>query len=202
MKALVFLFAFVPVLAFASMKFSFSNADLEKIIETYSKASGQKFVVDPGVRGKATITASDNVSQEEAFELLSSALAVNGYAISKQGNTMVVKNARTIQRDLIEISTTLPALKPERMVTYIMTLKHIPAATINRELRILPSKDGEMSVYPQGNQIIMTDWVSNLHRIDTLLKEIDRPTDPKLAKLAAEGRKHAPPPPQGPAPKQ
>ena len=33
----------------------FKEEEILKIIEIYSKASGQKFVVDPGVRGKVSI---------------------------------------------------------------------------------------------------------------------------------------------------
>jgi general secretion pathway protein D len=171
------------------VKFSFASEDIRKVIEAYSKVSKQKFVVDSGVRGVVTITGSDDVSVEEAFNLLSSSLAVNGYAISKQGDMMLVKNARNIQRDLIEMHTTLPALKPERMLTYILTIKNIPVSLINRELRILPSKDGEMSVFSPRNQLIISDWASNIHRIDALIKQLDLPLDPKLTKVIEEGKK-------------
>jgi general secretion pathway protein D len=171
------------VSSFAGMKFSFPGEEIPKVIETYSKATGQKFVLDAGVRGKVVITGADDVSPEEAFNLLSSALATNGYAISKQADTMVVKSARNIQRDLIETTTTLPTLKPERMVTYIYTFKNIPVTSVNRDLRIITSKDGEMSIYPRQNQVILSDWVSNIQRVDQIFKQIDQPTDPKLAKL-------------------
>lgn len=173
--ALIFCAVVSSLPAWAGFKFSFSNEELSKIIETYSRATGQKFVIDPGVRGKATITSADNVSNEEAFNLLSSSLAINGYAISTQGDTMIIKNARNIQRDLVETVRTLPALKPERMITYIRTMKNVPATTINRDLRILPSKDGELSVFDATNQIIMTDWISNLYRVESILKEVDIP---------------------------
>lgn len=171
------------------MKLYFNNEELTKIIEMYSKASGQKFVVDPSVRGKVSIFIQEPVSIEEAFNHLSSALAINGYAISKQGDTMIIKSARNIQRDLIEVSTVLPAMKPERMYSWIYTAKNIPAASINRELRILSSKDGEVSVYESTNQIIITDWTSNLLRVSEILKEIDKKVDPAMAKLVESSKK-------------
>ncbi|MEZ0390765.1 MAG: secretin N-terminal domain-containing protein [Pseudobdellovibrionaceae bacterium] len=177
--------------SFAGMKFSFQSEDILKMIDVYSKATGQKFVVDPGVQGKGTITGADNVPPEEAFNLLSSVLSTNGYAISKQDDTMVVKAARHIQRDLIETTTTLPTLKPERIATYIYTFKNIPAESVMREVRILASRDGEMNVYSRTNQIIFSDWSSNLHRIDMILKQLDQPTDPKVAKLIESYQKTA-----------
>jgi general secretion pathway protein D len=171
------------------IKFNFTDTEVSKMIEAYSKATGQKFVLDPGVRGKASIFLQEPVTAEEAFNQLSSALAVNGFAISKQGDTMIVKSARNIQRDLIEVNTEVPALKPERMATWIYTFKNISAAEVNRSVRIMPSKDGEMNTYDKNNQIIFTDWTSNLNRLALILKEIDKPADPVAAKLAAEDRK-------------
>lgn len=179
----------------AKMKMYFNNEEIVKIIEKYSKASGQKFVVDPGVRGRVSIFIQDEITLEEAFNQLSSALALNGFAISKQGDTMVVKTGRNVQRDLIEVSTNKPTLKPERMYTWIYTFKNISADSVNRDLRILSSKDGEMSVNSTTNQIIFSDWTSNLNRIAEILKEIDKKPDPEVAKIIETSKGgHRPPP--------
>ncbi len=183
MKSLIVILMFLPTVASAGIKFNFANDDLTKMIDVYSIAANQKFVVDPSVHGKATISQANDVSNEEAFNLLSSALAINGFAISKQGDTMIVKSARNIQKDLIETVSNVPELKPERMVTYIVTLKNISADEARRELNFLPSKDGEMTVILASNQLILTDFTSNLNHIDTIIKQIDIPADPKMAKL-------------------
>lgn len=171
------------------LKMYFNNEELTKIIEIYSKASGQKFVVDPSVRGKVSMYIQEAVTVEEAFNQLSSALAINGFAISKQGDTMVIKSARNIQRDLVEVTTAKPTLKPERMTTWIYTVQNHSADSINRDLRMLTSKDGEMSVNMNTNQLIFTDWSSNLNRIAELMKEIDKPVDAKLAKMIETSKK-------------
>lgn len=179
-KLMVLVFV-TPLFLFAAttMPFSYNDQEITKAIQDYAKVSGKTFVVDPVVRGKISIYTADKVSVEEAYELLSSALAVNGYAISIQNNTYVVKSARNIQRDLIEVTTKLPTLKPERMVSYIVSFKHLNADDVMRDLRIFPSKDGEMVATSFANQVIFTDWASNLHRIDRTIKEIDRPIDTK-----------------------
>ncbi len=192
MKTMVIILTF-SLLSFAEtnskMKMYFNNEDLIKIIEQYSKASGQKFVIDPGVRGKISIFLQDPVTLDEAFNQMSSALAINGYAISKQGDTMIIKSARNIQRDLIEVSTQRPTLKPERMYSWVYTFKNISAEQVNRDLRILPSKDGEMSVNSATNQVIFTDWSANLNRIGDLLAELDKKVDPEVAKIVETNKK-------------
>lgn len=162
-----------------NIKMNFKNEELSKVIEAYSKASNQKFIIDPAVRGKVSILLPQPVSVDEAFNQLSSALAVNGFAISKQGDTMIVKSARSIQRDLIEVSSARPNLKPERMVVWIYTPKNISVRTIVDEMRMLSSKDGEMSVLAKTNQVVFTDWASSLNRVADLLEKVDQPSSPK-----------------------
>lgn len=176
-------------LAEDKIKMNFNNEEVTKMIEVYAKATGQKFVVDSSVRGKATILLPESVSAEEAFNQLSSALAVNGFGMSKQGDTILVKSARNIQRDLIEVSTQKPSLKPERMYTWVYTVKNVQADNLNKELRILLSKDGELAVNSSANQLIFTDWTSNLNRVAELMKEIDKPVDPSVAKLVDQNKK-------------
>ncbi len=180
-------------LSFASaedkMKMSYSNEELPKIIEAYAKASGQKFVIDPTVRGKVTILNPDQISLEEAFNQLSAALALNGFAIVKQGDLMIVRNARSAQRDLLEVYLAKPPMRPERMVTYIYTVKNYPASEILRQVRVFTSSYGEVSANENTNQLIFGDWSSNLNRVDEILKEIDRPVDATTAKVIAAGRK-------------
>jgi general secretion pathway protein D len=157
------------------MSFSYKDTDVLKVIEDYSSASGQKFVVDAGVKGKVTVLNPEAISLEEAFNQLSMSLATNHLAISKQGDVMMVSEARSVQRNLIDVTTELPPLKPEKMHTWIINLKHISADEVNRQLRILTSRDGELVPFMPRNQLIITDWVSNLHRIGAMMAQIDRP---------------------------
>jgi general secretion pathway protein D len=158
-----------------TMAVNYENAEITDFLKAYAKASGRKFIIDPSVRGKITIYNPAPVNLEEAYNQLGSALAVNGYAISQRDEDFVVTSARNAERSLIETTSSLPALKPERMATYVVHLKFARAIEINRSLRILPSKDGEMTPYEPTNSIIITDFVSNIHRIAELIKEIDRP---------------------------
>jgi general secretion pathway protein D len=181
--------------AFAQDKtiaFNFENEDVVKVLKKYSTATGQKFIVNPAVHGQITILNSTPISTDEAFNQLSQALAQNDVGISKQGDTMVVGLARSIQRDLIEVGNVLPSLKPERMYTWVIQLKNVSADEVNRQLRILTSRDGELVPHLETNQIIITDWVSNLYRVNEIIKQIDDPA--KLGNKQFASAHHEPHP--------
>ena len=172
-----------------TIKFNFKNEELTKIVELYAKETGQKFIISAGVRGLATIINTDEVTTEEAFNQLSSALATQGYAISKQGDNMIIQTARTVQRSLIEVTSEVPSLKPERMATWILSLKHISAESVLRDMRNTTSRDGEISVLAPTNQLMITDWTSNLQRFAEVMKVVDTPIDQKLKKFVEQNNR-------------
>lgn len=171
------------------MKFNVISEDLPKVIETYSKVSGQKFIVDSTVRGKITLLNPAEITVTEAFEQLSLALALNGFAISKHGDVMVIRNARSAQRDYMEVGTEKPSLKPERMYTWIYALKNISARELMYSMRMWTSSYGEVTVNDGANQIIITDFTSSLNRVADVLKELDKKVDPAIEKLALMSKK-------------
>jgi type II secretory pathway component GspD/PulD (secretin) len=171
------------------IQFNFLNEEITKIAELYSKATGTKFVIDSTVRGKITILNSNPISTNEAYNQFSEGLKLNGFAIVKKDDYSTIRNARSAQRDGVEISNTLPALRPERVATWIVTLKNISADEVQHRLgRMMTSMYGEIESVPSKNQIILTDFTSSLDRMASIIKEIDQPADPKLAKIIEQNK--------------
>jgi len=197
---LFILFLLIPTVAWSDdttslqsgekIKFYFNNEEITKVLENFSRISGKKMIVDSSVRGKISIFNPDTVDVTEAFNQVSKALSMNGYAFVPEGDTLVVRPVRQIQRSLIEVGSELPPPKPERMFSWIVTLKNIPTSVISKDLKVLTSKDGEFNIITNNNQIIFVDWISNLYRIRELIKEIDIPKNPDVEKLINEYSKN------------
>ena len=188
MKAFIaFLLLVISVVAQAEdkMKWNYKNEEITKLIEDYSKASGQRFIVDSTVRGRITILNPDDVPLSEAFNQLSEALAINGFAMVKKDDVLTVKNARSSQRDGIEVfNKEVPKAKPQRMVTWIANIKNVSVLELKSQIgRLLNSSYGEIEALEKTNQLIVTDWTSSIARIADVVKEMDMPADPKLTKL-------------------
>ena len=182
--------AFEPQTFDKSVKITLNHKDQEvgAMIESFAKASKKTFVVDPGVRGKVSVFAPEPVGLDEAFDLLSTSLALNGYAIIEHADRYVVMASRNAQRSSIPTLTEIKSVKPERYVTLIMTLNHIPVTEINKNLRILPSKDGEMMPLIESNQLLITDYISNVNRIAGIVKILDQPLPAGMTKVVKEGK--------------
>lgn len=166
------------------VKWSFKDQEISSLIEMFAKESKTTFIVDPGVRGKISIFTAQPVTLDEAFDLLATALAQNGFAIVPREGRYVVMAARNAQRSSIPTLTEIKSVKPERYVTLLINLKHISALEANKNLRAFPSKDGEMTPIVDSNQLLVTDYISNLNRIAEMLKLLDQPVAPGAAKFA------------------
>lgn len=152
---------------------SFKDKEITQIIEAYSKASGEKFIIDPDVRGKMTIISPEKVPAAEALHLVASALAVRGFAIAKQDGFFMIRNARSASKDFLETSSQLGELKPQRLFTWVVQLKNIKAESFEKNLRNLISRDGDFFVDTATNKLILTDFISNLHKIKAVIDIVD-----------------------------
>lgn len=163
------------VWATATFPFSFNGEEVSAVIGAYAKATGEKFIVNPDVQGKITIFNSQPVTKEEAFSLMSTALANLQFAIVEQEGVKVVMTTRLAQRSFLPVLTELPPLKPERLVSLMIKPKYLDVEELNKRLRILPSRDGEMTPYTDQNTLIVTDLTSNLYRIVAIIEKLDQP---------------------------
>lgn len=189
LTAVTFLFL-TSAFAQDKMNFNYLNEDITKIIENYSKTTKTRMVIDSTVRGNVTLLNPSELTYDEALNQMSDALAINGFSMNKRDDYYVIRNARSAQRDALEVSTSLPSLKPQRMAAWIVTLKNIPAAELNQSIgRVMLSSYGEMVYNRKSNQVIISDFTSSLHRINSMLLEFDRADDLKLNKMAEENRR-------------
>ncbi|NQZ00969.1 MAG: hypothetical protein HRT45_09935 [Bdellovibrionales bacterium] len=155
--------------------FDYPNADIADVIKAIGELTGKNFIVDPQVRGKITIIAPSQITVAEAYRAFLSALAINGLTVVPSGAFLKIKTARNAQRDSIETYSGDYFPNSDQMITRIIKLKYISADEVNKQLRILPSKDGEMVPYPPTNSIIISDYGANIERVMKIINQLDVP---------------------------
>lgn len=155
--------------------FDYPNADITDVIQAMSQLTGKNFIIDPGVRGKISIIAPSQITVAEAWKAFLAALAVNQLTVVPYGKFLKVKSTRLAQRDSIETYSGDYYPNSDILITRIVHLKHTSAEEVNRRLKILQSRDGEITAYEPTNTLIITDFGSNVERIMKIIKEIDRP---------------------------
>ena len=153
---------------------NFVNADIEEVIRAVSRITGRNFLVDPRVKGTINITSSTPIPSSLAYDILLSALRLQGFAsVESNGVTKVMPEADA----KLHIESADGARgEGDRLVTRVYSLKYESAAQLVPVLRPLIAPNNVVIAYPGSNTLVVTDYASNLKRISQIVEAIDHPS--------------------------
>lgn len=152
---------------------NFVNADIEEVIKAISHITKRNFLVDPRVKGTINIVSSTPIPAPLAYDTLLSALRLQGFsAVESKGITKVMPEA---DAKLYISSATDRQSVGDKLVTRVFMLRHESAAQLVPVLRPLIAPNNVIVAYPNNNALVITDYASNLKRIEQILATIDQP---------------------------
>ena len=153
---------------------NFENADIQTVIKAISKLSGKNFVVDPRVKGTVNIVSEKPVTKSESYKVLESALRMQGFATVEADGVIKVlpeTDARTygMKTDSQVSSNHSPG---DQLITKIFTIDNGSATQLANALRPMISPNNAISVYPNSNSLVVTDYASNMSRITKIITDL------------------------------
>ena len=166
---------------------NFVNADIEGVVKVISEITGKNFVLDPRVKGTVNIVSARPMSRALVYEVFLSALRLQGFAaIDDRG---IIKIVPEVDAKLQSGPTLGPQdrlrAQGDQIQTQVFTLKYESAAQLVPILRPLIAPNNTITAYQNNNTLVITDYASNLQRIDKIIDSIDQPsgTDPIMIPL-------------------
>jgi general secretion pathway protein D len=153
---------------------NFVNADIEEVVKAVSQITGRNFLVDPRVKGTINIISSTPISSSLAYDILLSALRLQGFAAVESGG--VTKLVPEADAKLHAGAAVGARGAGDRLVTRVYVLKYESAAQLVPILRPLIAPNNIVVAYPNSNTLVVTDYASNLKRIEQIVETIDQPS--------------------------
>ena len=166
---------------------NFVNADIEGVVKAVSEITGKNFVLDPRVKGTVNIVSARPMSRALVYEVFLSALRLQGYAaVDERGIIKIVpeSDAKLQAGPTLGPQDRLRA-RGDQIQTQVFTLKYESAAQLVPILRPLIAPNNTITAYQNNNTLVITDYASNLQRLDKIIDSIDQPngTDPVMIPL-------------------
>ena len=163
---------------------AFNNADVEAVIATVSRATNRSIVVDPKVRGKISLNSSQPLTPDQAIDSLSTALRMNGFAlVNTAGGYRVVTEADAkLQSSQTYTATT--GVTGDQIITRVFQLNFESAANVVAIIRPLVSPNNTINALPGNNSILVTDYASNIGRIEKIIQSVDNPRSSRVETIA------------------
>jgi len=155
---------------------NFVNADIQSVIKTVGQHTGKNFILDPRVTGTVNIVSDKPVSKDMLYRILLSALRVQGYAaVEGDGFVKIVPEAEA-KTSAVPTGRAAERASGESIVTQVFILQNENATQLVPLLRPLVTANNFIGAYPNNNAIIITDYASNVRRIQRIIESIDRPS--------------------------
>jgi general secretion pathway protein D len=152
----------------------FDNVDIAVFVKFMSEVTGRNFVIDSNVRGKVTIFSPHKISIAEAYKVFESVLEVHGYTTVPAGDVTKIIPAKDAKEKSIETRLAGQAASPaDKIITQIVSLNHANPDDIKKVLDPLISKTSIILSYPPTGMLVITDYMSNIKRLQTIIGALD-----------------------------
>ncbi|QHG68315.1 type II secretion system secretin GspD [Pseudomonas putida] len=162
---------------------NFVDTELGEFIDSVSRITGTTFIVDPRVKGKVTVRTVDRHDADAIYDIFLAQLRAQGYAAVDlpNGSVKIVPD----QAARLEPVPVEPAGKQSQgsdgVATRVFNVRNAASEQMLGILKpLIDPRVGVITPYPAANLLVVTDWRSNLERIDSLLRQLDQVSDEPL----------------------
>jgi general secretion pathway protein D len=161
---------------------NFVNADVESVIKAVGHYTGMTFIIDPRVKGTITLVSEKPLTKAQAFQLLTSQLRLQGYAVvTGEGFAKVVPEAEAkLQAAPTQVGVKGGKARGDVIATQIFHLAYESAANLTAVLRPLVSPNNSIMADPGNNSLVITDYADNLRRLSKIIAALDAPVSGDL----------------------
>ncbi|MBW2134205.1 MAG: type II secretion system secretin GspD [Deltaproteobacteria bacterium] len=146
------------------------NADLVETIGVLADTMGINYLIDPRVKGKASVRATGKLSQSELLSILETLLLVNGAALIRDVNVYKIVPADKVGAQALPVYTR--GIPPTGMTVQVVFLEQTAAKEMMPVLKPLMSPGGSISE-AANNSLILVDYPANLEKLLNLIHLID-----------------------------
>lgn len=148
------------------------DADIRAFIADAARVTGRTFIIDARVQGKVTVVTDRPLSRSEYFEVFLSTLRANGLvAVPTSNGAFRIQPSDNSASQPSRIGSAGAARNS--LVTEIVRLRAIDAASAVDTVRALVSAQGSVTANRGGNSVVIVDFADNVRRVREVLRRID-----------------------------
>jgi general secretion pathway protein D len=156
---------------------------LAPLIERSAARLNKRFIIDPRLRGDATVYGID--PERITYRELQAVLEVHGFAMFEDGGTTkVVPDASARQYAMPLIGDRSANVGEDEYVTKAIDVTPLEATQLVPILRPLMPQQAHLVAYSLTNTLIMVDRYSNVKRIEAIVRDLQkRPISPEASTI-------------------
>jgi general secretion pathway protein D len=154
---------------------NFANADIDSVVRAVAKITNRNFLIDPRVKGTLNVATAMPVSPAVAYEILRSALRLQGFAVIDEHGILKVVPEADAKHHSTPVSSGKSTLRGDQLVTRVFAIKNESATQLMQVVRPLVSPNNSVTASAASNTLVVTDYAENVDRIARIIEAIDIP---------------------------
>ncbi|MBI2742970.1 MAG: hypothetical protein HYX48_03545 [Chlamydiales bacterium] len=163
-----------------SYTINFNNVSIIEYIRYVSKITGLNFVFDDQeLQFNVTIVSEEPITTKNILSAMIQVLRIHGLTLLEQENNLLITKSTTVNQIPTIVSPDLPEKHGRApIVTRIFRIKNVSPDSIANLIRPMVSASALIEVSKETRQLIVTDIVTNIEKISSLLVSLDSPHSP------------------------
>ena len=162
---------------------NFVDTDLGEFIDSVSRITGTTFIVDPRVKGKVTVRTVDLHDADAIYDIFLAQLRAQGYAaVDLPNGSVKIVPDQAARLEPVPVETAGQHTEgSDGVATRVFNVRNAASEQMLGILKpLIDPRVGVITPYPAANLLVVTDWRSNLERIDSLLRQLDQVSEEPL----------------------
>ncbi len=159
---------------------NFVDTELGEFIDSVSRITGTTFIVDPRVKGKVNVRTVDLHDADAIYDIFLAQLRAQGYATVDlpNGSVKIVPDQAARLEPVPVEAGGQQGEGSDSVATRVFSVRNAASEQVLGILKpLIDPRVGVITPYPAAHQLVVTDWRSNLERIASLLRQLDRPQE-------------------------
>ena len=159
------------------VSFDYKDVTVEGIVKAISELTKRNFIIPEKIKGqKLTILSPTKITAGEAYQVFLAALAINDITIVKVGKFYkLVTSKDSIKQPIptcVGDADQCPKFS-DQMITTILRIQNIDVSQVEKVIKGLVSKQGNLVVFGSSNSLIISEYASNITRIRKIIASLD-----------------------------
>jgi general secretion pathway protein D len=159
------------------LRLNFQDAPLQTVLEYLSENAGLTVVSDePLIDGRMTVISRQPIPLSDAISLINSMLKERGLTSILNGKVLKVVTLESAKQESVPVFSGRDpeAVVPgDDIVTYVIPVSYVRADALRENLEGLIPEYASLEANEDGNALIVTDTLANIHRLMKIVTALD-----------------------------
>lgn len=156
-------------------KLNFNNAPIDQVLKFISDLTKKVVLKDDQVNGQFMIVNPEEVTKEEALEIIDQAFMLKGFTFIETDTVLIVMPASTAKQKGVDVETGITdTTYGSRVKHQIIPVQNALPSELKEALEPLLSESANIIADDRTRSLIITDTAANVARMQAIVNRLDQ----------------------------